>query len=58
MGIGYKIFYKIKERKDFLDIIKTVRSASLAILISSSLPIFKEVFTNSIEHINYKNMFL
>lgn len=56
MGIGYKIFYKIKERKEFLDILKTVRSASLAILISSSLSIFRQVFINQIENINYKNM--
>ena len=57
MGIGYKIFYKIKERKELLDILKTVRTASLAILISSSLPIFRQVFINQVENINYQNMF-
>ena len=57
MGIGYKIFNKIKDNKKANEIIQIIRSAALAILITSSISIFKRAFFNEIQIMELKDLF-
>jgi chromate transport protein ChrA len=66
MGIAYKFFDKLQKNKTANEIIKIVRAAALAIIITSSINIFKNAFLNNIEInninilylINYKSIIL
>lgn len=58
MGIAYKMYNKIQNNDNANEIIKIVRSAALAILITSSITIFKNAFFNNIEILNLKNIIL
>ena len=57
MEIGYKIFNKIKDNKKANEIIQIIRSAALAILITSSISIFKRAFFNEIQIMELKDLF-
>lgn len=55
MGIIYKFFNKIQKNKKINKIIIILRAATLAIIISSSITIFKNAFLNNSEIINLNN---
>lgn len=57
MGISYKLVNKIKNNSKANEIIKVVRSAALAVLIASSLTLFKSAFFFESEIINFNNIF-
>lgn len=56
MGIGYKLYKKIQNNEKANEITKIVRSAALAILITSSLTIFKNAFFYETQNLNIKNI--
>lgn len=56
MGIGYKLYKKIQNNEKANEIIKIVRSAALAILITSSLSIFKNAFFYETQNLNIKTI--
>lgn len=56
MGIGYKLYKKTQNNEKANEIIKIVRSAALAILITSSLTILKNAFLNESQSLNIKNI--
>ena len=69
MGVGYKLINKVKNNNTANKIIKTVRSAALAVVISSSLTLFKTAFlltddfvntdiSNMLSIINFKSIIL
>ena len=58
MGVGYKIFNKIKNNNTANKMIKIVRSAALAVLISSSLTLFKTAFLQTNKTLNIRSIIL
>lgn len=57
MGVGFKLYNKIQNNKNANEIIKIVRASALAIVIISSISIFKSAFLNESHDINLKNIF-
>lgn len=60
MGISYRFYNIIQKNEKIIEIIKIVRSASLALIIISSLTIIKMAFFNDFEtsSINIQNFYL
>ena len=58
MGIGYKLYKKIQNNNKANEVIKIVRSAALAIVITSSVTIFKNAFFYEIKIFNIKKIIL
>ena len=58
MGVGYKVISKIKNNDTANKIIKIVRSSALAVVISSSLTLFKTAFLGANGLINIKCVIL
>lgn len=58
MGVGYKVISKIKNNDNANKVIKIVRSAALAVVISSSLTLFKSAFLQANGMISIKSIIL
>lgn len=56
VGFTFKFIKKIEKNKKAVEVIKIVRSAALAILITSSITIFKNAYLNNYENFNLKNI--
>ena len=56
MGISYKLVNKIKNNSKANEIVKIVRAAALAVLITSSLTLFKNAFFYESEIVSLKNI--
>lgn len=57
MGVGFRLYKKIQNNEKANEIVKIVRASTLAILIISSISIFKKAFLNEGYDINLKNIF-
>lgn len=55
MSIAYKLFDKIKSNNKAQDVIKTVRSGALSVMVISSVSLFKSAFLLKTENININN---
>lgn len=58
IGIAYKFFHKIQKNEKVSEVIKIIRSAALAIILASSVTIFKNAFFNENGIISYKSIIL
>jgi len=58
VGVAYKFFNKIQKSENVNEVIKVIRSAALAIILSSSITIFQSAFLNENGIINYKSIIL
>ena len=56
MGIIYKFFDKIQKNEKIKEIIKIIRAASLALVITSSVTLFKTSYLNENNLIDYKSI--
>lgn len=57
MGVGYKLFNKLQNNKKANEIIQIIRSAALAVLITSSISMFKTAFFNEMQIGELKDVF-
>lgn len=57
MGVMYKFYYKLTKNKQANEVTKVIRAAALAVLIVSSISIFKKAFLYEMQYSNIKNIF-
>ena len=56
MGICFKFVEKIKNNKKANEVVKSLRAATLALLITSSYSIFQKAFLNEFDYLEFTNI--